>query len=76
MEQNKNDGISQTPAVKIDPKLRFSGMINSGILAVFFLVTALAQLASGQTFMGIIGILATIGTVNDTLKFYYANKGN
>jgi hypothetical protein len=60
--------------LKMDPKLRTRAMVNSGILALQFGLVSLLSLKTGQTFMGIIGLLATIGTVNDTLTFYYVNK--
>jgi len=60
--------------IKMDPQLRRKAMVNSGVLAMQFAMVSFVSLKSGATFLGIIGLLATVGTINDTLTFYYANK--
>jgi hypothetical protein len=65
---------SKAAVLEITPQLRRKALVNSGVLALQFLMVTLASVQSGQTFFAIVGGLATIGTINDTLTFYYANK--
>jgi hypothetical protein len=73
MEDN-NKPQAKAAVLEITPQLRRKAIMNSGLLALQFGMVALVSLKAGQTFFGIIGLLATVGTINDTLTFYYANK--
>lgn len=65
---------AKTAVLEITPQLRRKALVNSGVLALQFLMVTLASFQAGQTFFAIVGALATVGTINDTLTFYYANK--
>lgn len=71
---NEQKPQAKAAVLEITPQLRKKAMINSGILALQFIMVTLASFQAGQTFFAIVGALATIGTINDTLTFYYANK--
>ena len=60
--------------LKMDPKLRTRAMVNSGILTIMFGMMTFGMIASGNTVLGIFNLIGTIGTLNDTLTFYYVNK--
>lgn len=66
----------EAPALKMDPKLRRTAMINSGVLAVQFGFMGFICLKVGSTGMALVSLFSTIMAVNDTLTFYYINKGN
>lgn len=65
---------AKAAVLEITPQLRRKALVNSGVLALQFLMVTLASFQAGQTFFAIVGALATVGTINDTLTFYYANK--
>lgn len=65
---------TKAAVLEITPQLRRKALVNSGVLALQFLMVTLASFQAGQTFFAIVGALATVGTINDTLTFYYANK--
>lgn len=73
-EETQNPAPVKAP--KMDPKLRNRAMVNSGVLALQFGLISFITLRTGSTFMGVLGLLATIGTVHDTITFYYINKEN
>lgn len=71
---NNQKPQAKVAVLEITPQLRKKALVNSGVLALQFLMVTLAAVQSGSTIMAIIGGIATIGTINDTLTFYYANK--
>lgn len=50
------------------------GMVNSGILAFTFGLQTAGYAQSGSPILTIIGLVAMILTINDTINFYKANK--
>ena len=65
---------TKAETVKIDPSLRRKGLMNSALLGLQFAVISFTSFKAGSNLFGVIGLLATIGTINDALSFYYANK--
>lgn len=65
---------AKAAVLEITPQLRRKALVNSGVLAMQFAMVTFASAQAGATLFAIIGALATIGTINDTLTFYYANK--
>lgn len=65
---------AKVAVLEITPQLRRKALVNSGVLAMQFAMVTFASFQAGSTLLAIIGGLATVGTINDTLTFYYANK--